>query len=51
MGGSLRDQAMMHASEVKAKIDAAAPKPAPKAQAEVAPKAVVPTPAQPASKP
>jgi predicted negative regulator of RcsB-dependent stress response len=51
LGGSLRDQAMMHASEVKAKIDAAAPKPAAKPQAEMAPKPVVPTPSQPASKP
>ena len=51
LGGTLREEAMMHASDLKAKIDAAAPKPAAKPQAELAPKAAVPSPTQPAAKP
>jgi predicted negative regulator of RcsB-dependent stress response len=51
LGGTLREEAMMHASDLKAKIDAAAPKPAAKPQAEFTPKAVVPSPTQPAAKP
>lgn len=51
LGGSLRDEAMMRASDLKVKIDAAAPKPVAKSPVEAAPKPLVPPPAQPASKP
>jgi tetratricopeptide (TPR) repeat protein len=63
MGGSLREEAMMHASDVKARMDAAAAKPvsaansapaakpAIKPQVEAAPKPAVPTRPQPAAKP
>lgn len=51
LGGSLRQEAMMHAADVKARIDAAAPKPTAKPQPEVAPKVSVSSQPLPAVKP